>query len=386
MNSESVLDEDVSIPLPCIRVHQPLGAFYVASIPWNVLREITYADVRQLTDREMDTYLGIQREVSPKRVKEIGQYVNTVDACFPTAVILAVDSRCAEFNLDKSVLTLRSVRDADDPAKNISRIQIARILDGQHRIEGLRYLKAGTDFEINVSIFVGMDIESQAYLFSKVNLAQTKVHKSLAYDLFEYASSRSPQKTAHNVAVALDRDPKSPFHERIKRLGVATKGRFTESLTQATVVESLLPYLSVDAVKDRDLFLRGQKPKPIEIDGLRRVIFRNMFLSEQDMEIAEILFNYFSAARERWPVAWNATGDGAMLTKTNGFRGLMRLLRPAYLYCTMPGAVVGVAEFRELFARAKIEDKEFNTEVFLPGSSGELALYRRLLAELNLGE
>lgn len=384
MSEPSLLDEEFSITLPCIRISQPLGDFYVTSISSRILRQITFADVRQMHDREMDTYLGIQREVSPKRVREIGEYVNTVDACFPTAVILAVEGRCALYDDAERTLTLRTAPDNGMPNSRVNKLEIARVLDGQHRIEGLQYLRARGEFEMNVSIFIDMDIESQAYLFSVVNLAQTKVNKSLAYDLFDYARSRSPQKTAHNIAVALDRDSRSPFFRRIKRLGLATKGRFTETLTQATVVEALMPYLSVEPVKDRQVFLNGHKPKLVDADELRKVIFRNMFLSERDLDIAEVLFNYFSAVRERWPRAWEATGDGAMLTKTNGFKGLMRLLRPAYLHCTRPGEVVKQGEFYELFSRAGIADDEFNVDNFKPGSSGELGIYRRLLEELRL--
>lgn len=384
MSERSLLDEEFSIALPCIRISQPLGEFYVTSISSRILRQITFADVRQMHDREMDTYLGIQREVSAKRVREIGEYVNTVDACFPTAVILAVEGRCALYDDAERTLTLQTAPDNGMPNSRVNKLEIARVLDGQHRIEGLQYLRARGEFEMNVSIFIDMDIESQAYLFSVVNLAQTKVNKSLAYDLFDYARSRSPQKTAHNIAVALDRDSRSPFFQRIKRLGRATKGRFTETLTQATVVEALMPYLSVEPVKDRQVFLNGHKPKLVDADELRKTIFRNMFLSERDLDIAEVLFNYFSAVRERWPRAWEATGDGAMLTKTNGFKGLMRLLRPAYLHCTRPGEVVKQGEFYELFLRSGIADDEFNVDNFKPGSSGELGIYRRLLEELRL--
>ena len=186
MKQRSIIDEPYEIELPCIRVRQPLGEFFVASIDSRTLRQITYSDVRMLSgDREVDTYLGIQREVDSKRVKELEKYVNTVDACFPTSVILAVPESCAEFNEEKNTLKLSSVHDADgNPI--ISRVAIAKVLDGQHRIEGLRALKEGR-FEVNVSIFVDMDIANQAYLFSTVNLAQTKVKKSLVYDLFEYS-------------------------------------------------------------------------------------------------------------------------------------------------------------------------------------------------------
>jgi DGQHR domain-containing protein len=384
MNTPSLIEEDFRIDLPCIRVSQPIGDFFVTSMPANILRQITFADVRQMQAREVDTYLGIQREVSPKRVKEIGHYVNTVDACFPTAVIVAVDGRCAEFDPARNILTLKSAAASDDGGLRINKLEIARVLDGQHRIEGLQHLSGGTQFDVNVSVFIDMDIENQAYLFSVVNLAQTKVQRSLAYDLFDYSQSRSPQKTAHNVSVALDRDESSPLYQKIKRLGVATKGRFTETLTQATVVESLLPYLSADPVRDRDSFLRRQKPKHATAEELRKQIFRNMFLEEKDLEIAEVVFNFFSAVRDRWGKAWTNMGDGAMLSKTNGFRAMMRVLRPAYLHCTTPGGVVSKDDFARLLASAKIDDAEFNTETFKPGTSGESALFHRLVAEMKL--
>ncbi|MGS1119777.1 DGQHR domain-containing protein [Rhodanobacter sp. UC4436_H3] len=385
-NHRSVLDEDFSIELPCVRVSQPIGDFYVASIDSAVLGQITYSDVRRLTeDREMDRYLGIQREVNPKRVKDIGQYVNTVDACFPTAVILAIPGRCADFDPDRRILTLHTSLDEDDEERRVNRLEIARVLDGQHRIEGLKALADGhPPFEINISVFVEMDIESQAYLFSVVNLAQTKVNKSLVYDLFEFSRARSPQKTCHQVAVALDTTVPSPLYQRIKRLGVATHGRFTETLTQATLVESLLPYLSDDPVKDRDMFLRGRVPSKVDMPELRRTIFRNMFLEERDLEIADVVFNFFKAVAERWPAAWSSSGDGMMLNKTNGFKACMRLLRPAYLHLTKPGSVVPSGAFLTLLRKSHLKDEDFNTDNFKPGTSGELALFRSLVNDLNL--
>lgn len=386
MKRQSTLDEDFSIELECVRVSQPIGDFYVASVDSAILRQITYSDVRRLRgDREIDGYLGIQREVNPKRVKEIGKYVNTFDACFPTAVILAVPARCAEFDENRRIITLKSDLESEELVDRIDKTQIARVLDGQHRIEGLAHLEDGhPPFQVNVSIFVEMDIESQAYLFSVVNLAQTKVSKSLVYDLFEYSKARSPQKTAHSIAVALDRDPTSPFSESIKRLGVATKGRFTETLTQATFVEALLPYLSLDPVKDRDVYLRGSKPIFPDKRELDRSIFRGMFLGERDLDIADVIYNFFSAAAARWPQAWSRGGTGAVLKKTNGFKALMRLLKPAYLHLGEPGEVIGQSQFKSLFDRAVIKDEEFNVDNFKPGTSGETALFHRLASEMRL--
>jgi hypothetical protein len=50
---------------------------------------------------------------------------------------------------------------------------------------------------------LALTLATQASLFSTVNLAQTKVNRSLVYDLHDYAHTRSPEKS-HDVAIALD--------------------------------------------------------------------------------------------------------------------------------------------------------------------------------------
>lgn len=382
--SDSILDQPLEIELPCIRIEQPIGSFFIASIDARSLCEITYSDVRRMEgEREVETYLGIQRPLNKKRVEEIREYVSTVDACFPTAVILAVDGRCAEYVESSRTLILRNYVSQESPLDSINRIEIAKVLDGQHRIEGLRGYRGDT-FDVNVSIFVDMDIENQAYVFSTVNLAQTKVNKSLVYDLYEYARARSPQKTCHNIAVALDGMESGPFSERIKRLGSATSGRYAETLTQATFVESLLPYLTPNKVVDRDLYLRGKKPSKATSDQLKKFIFRNMFIDEKDIEIADVVLHFFEAVQERWSESWRYSGEGRMLNKTNGFKAMMRLLRPAYLYLASPGEVPPKEAFLGLLKKSSLQDVDFNVDRFKPGTSGETLLFTTLANELGL--
>jgi DGQHR domain-containing protein len=243
---------------------------------------------------------------------------------------------------------------------------------------------AGPKFDLNVSIFVDIDISDQANIFSTVNLAQTKVNRSLAYDLFDLAKSRSPEKTCHLIAVALDKQEKSPFYKKIKRLGVSTDGRFDEKITQATLVKSLLPYISDNPSRDRDLYLRGKKPKEASAGEIEKMIFRNMFLEEKDLEIAEVLFRYFSVVKNKWSQAWGSSGTGDILNRTNGFRALMRFLRPVYLYLGNPGMVPTVEQFSKVFDRIDMKDSEFNVDNFKPGTSGESKLYLTFLEKSRL--
>ncbi len=370
-----------SITLRVLRVRQPIGEFFIGVIDFRTLCEIADFDVRRIQKeegrRDFETYLGIQRPLNPKRVKEIAQYVTTLDACFPTAVILSVNAVCAEYKEAAGELVLSNYPDAQDPENTVLYRQIAKVLDGQHRIDGLREF-TGT-FDINVCIFVDIDVAEEGYVFSTVNLTQTKVNKSLVYDLFDLARSRSPQKLCHNIAVALDQNPKSPFYERIKRLGVATEGRFNEMLTQATFVEGLMRYISKEPAKDRDLYMRGKTPRKADRQESETLILRNMMIENKELDIADVVWNYFEAAKRRWPVAWAATGKGSMLNKTNGFRGLMRFLKPAYLHLTGPGGVPTAEEFKKkIFEKIEMKDDEFNTDNFKPGTSGEVTLFKTL--------
>ena len=368
-----------SFTVSVLPVVQPIGSFFLGVMPAKRLCEITDFDIRRLLgERGFESYLGIQRPLDSARVKEIQQYVRTVDACFPGGVILSVSANCAAYDAATKTLTLSNYADAEFPERNVLYRSIAKVIDGQHRIEGLKNI-GETPFEVAVSIFVEIDVAEEGYIFSTVNLAQTKVNRSLAFDLYDLAKVRSPQKFCHNVAVTLDKDSESPFYQRIKRLGVATTGRFNETLAQATVVDMLMPYISKDPMKDRDSYLRGLTPEKASSQESRNLLFRNMFIAEKDLEIVDVLWNYFQAARARWPIAWDSLERGEMLNKTNGFRALMRFLRPAYLsVCGKIGEVPKQDQFARIFARMDMTDEAFNIDRFVPGTSGEAALFRAL--------
>jgi DGQHR domain-containing protein len=382
----NLVDPDpIAYVFPCIRAAQPIGDIFIASIPFDILIRISYFDVRRVLqeERDFERYLGIQRPLDETRVKSLSQYVNYKDASFPTSIILAIDEEYSWFDGDTRTMRVSNVRNGEEKP-SIPIRQLAKVIDGQHRIAGLREFH-GEEFDLSVTIFIGADVSDQSNVFATVNLEQTKVNKSLVYDLFSLARTRSPQKTCHNIAVALDRDPLSAFHHRIKRLGFATEGRVFEPITQATFVESLLVYISSDPKMDRDELLKGKALRKIGAPEIYRLIFRNLFIEEADVKIAEIVSNYFDAVREKWPDAWNERGRGMILNRTNGFRALMRFLRDAYLSIAAPGDVPSKGKFFDrVFLSIPLVSNDFKTENFPPGTSGEARLYRVLKGDERL--
>lgn len=373
------MSSSTSLRIPALRLQQPIGDFFLAAMSATDLVAVSYADVRELEENELDKYMGINRRLSNNRVKQLRAYVNTYDATFPTCIILAIPSSNARFDEERGVLELFA-GEGEDLA------DIAKIIDGQHRIAGLEAVPGDGTFQLGVAIFVGADIATQANIFATVNLAQTKVNRSLAYDLLDYEKLRSPQKSAHHIAVALDQIEGSPFFQRIKRLGRATEGREGETITQAVVVEMLLNLMSKEPMGDRDAFLRKLGLKKPTREELMNFPFRGLFIEENEEDVTRILLRYFSAVRDRWPKSWDDLDRrGNALPKTNGFRALMRFLK--FVYLNIAGDDVGmvpeIEQFQEVLQLVALEDEDFDTNTFPPGTSGEAGLYRFLKAALE---
>jgi len=366
------------ISFQAIPVEQPIGNFFIGVIDARDLVEVSVADVRRLHQNEFDEYIGIQRRLDPTRSKDLKKYVHSYDATFPTGIILAVNEDNAVWDESTGVLTLKGTKD-------VPLIEVASIIDGQHRVDGLTATKE-RGFQVPVSVFIGADVATQANIFATVNLAQTKVNRSLVYDLLDYEKKRSPQKSAHHIVVALDKLSNSPFRHRIKRLGSATPDRKNETLTQAAVVESLLSLMSADPMSDRNSFLRALLPNKPTMEEHLRYPFRQMFLNEQDSDITRIVLNLFKAVEERWPTSWNDLNrKGNVLPKTNGLKALMRFLKPLYLLLAGDNRhyIPSQEEFQKFIDEVELKDSDFNISTFPPGTSGESRLYNILIKTID---
>jgi len=369
------------VTFPCIAAEQPIGTIYIGVMNYDDLEYLSFTDVRRMQlgieNREVEDYIGIQRELNPKREKEIGKYVNLVDATFPNSIIIALSSNYATYDPATKTMTIEYKND------------VAKILDGQHRIAGLQHFtKDGNKFQLAVSIFIDMELEDQAIVFATINKEQKNVNNSLVSDLFAFAESRSPQKTAHNIARALNKKEESPFYKKIKILGTAVNKEL-ESLTQDTFVKSLIQYISRDPQADRNFFkvnYRTNKKLPLaEGSELQKYFLRNMFIEdENDIKIAQLIYNYFFAVQNKWPKAWNELTPNMILNRSTGFIALMRFFKDVYLSFDKIGEVVTKEEFISVFDRIDIPEANFNKEKYVPGSSGQAQLYKDLLSSSGI--
>jgi len=368
-----IKSEDQKIAIKCLEVKQPIGEFYIGVMKHEDLVKISYADIRRLEvgdeKREVEVYSGIQRELSKNRVKELGKYVNLVDATFPSSVILHINEKDVEYDSKTNTMYL--------PFRD----NVAKVLDGQHRIAGLEDFEGKPDdFDVNVTIFIEMELEDQAIVFATINKTQTKVNKSLVADLFAFAKFRSPQKTCHNIVRALNQKEGSPFKDKIKILGTADD-KEKETITQATFSEKLIDYLSKDPMDDRNTYKKGKIPDKFSGTELEKRPLRNLFINERDADIAKIIWEFFDAVQERWPDAWWKVESEMILNKSTGFLALMRFFRDAYVSSDRIGEIVEKTFYKTILAKSSLKDSDFNRDNFLPGSGGQSKLYNKLIEE-----
>ena len=78
------------LELNALKVNQPLGSFFVVSIPAEKLLEVTFSEPMKYIDSKGNVQ-GSQRVKDEKRLKEIATYIETVEMAFPNSIILSAN-------------------------------------------------------------------------------------------------------------------------------------------------------------------------------------------------------------------------------------------------------------------------------------------------------
>ena len=298
-----------------IEIEQPIGTFYIGKIKSGDLFRIARVETRE-------SGKGVQREESQGRIKNIAKYCDDPDATFPTPIILAVDT--------KDVISVRSYSELQNEGIGMieslviltydDKTKFAEVLDGQHRLKGIEAARI-ENLDLPVVFMFDMTEEEKAYVFSTINSNQTKVPKSLIYDLFELSEKPSPHKTCHEIARILNSDEKSPFFGRLKMLGKKTGENAV--LSQGSFVFYLTKLISDNPEQDMILFKKGKRPKENS-----KLPFREYFLAERDDIILKIVQMFFSAVNTVFPEEW--TGGNYILAKTTGYAAMIMVLGKLY--------------------------------------------------------
>lgn len=385
-----------------LKVTQPIGEFYLASVEAKFLvGRVRNRPRKSGEEKNVD----IQRIFHPTRINQIANFTQDPDATFPTPIILAVDSDTVKqlsfitplsqiiqpSELSADVETPENLVPVPLDAANKAQMDdsvaifsipdtgmIGDVLDGQHRILGLEKSSKIDNFQLPIVLMFDLDPEDKAYVFSIINSKQTPVSSSQIYDLFDLAEHRSPRKTCHMVAHALNRDPESPFYNKIKMLGRREDHHVHRvMLSQGTFAARLLDLLSSDA--DQDAIAKKTK-KELQPDSTRPL--RKYWLNDEDEVITKILLNYFRAIRNHFPHEWDDDSGAYLIRKSVGYTGFIKLLKQLLPEMQQQKSLsydAFNAKLGEL--KSNLAGKKFTSAYFASNDSGAKAIASALLGE-----
>jgi DNA phosphorothioation-associated DGQHR protein 1 len=336
-----------------IRIEQPIGSFFAFTLDAETLNEITYslpAQVVQRLEHESPerrggySIFGSQRAEKKNRLEEIASYIQTTEATFPNAIILAanydengrlIEEEQSRWRVGKSADGCWELTIPGTSARSAS------IIDGQHRLHAFDLLPAGAPeraMELLCVVFLELPTPYHAYIFATINFNQKKVDRSLAYDLFGFdlderpAKFWSPDTTAVYLARLLNTERGSPLYGSIypaadsRKVFSANRQSTGLRVSMATIVDGLLRLISKNPKEDRYAIRRSNA------ETLGRSILmpasdlplRSLYLAENDRAIYQVVRNYFQVVSE---VIWASSGPESYLRKTVGFQALFDVLK-----------------------------------------------------------
>ncbi|MER9458650.1 DGQHR domain-containing protein [Mesorhizobium sp. M0387] len=211
-----------------IEVTQGKAKFHITKIKASVLANISYASVRGVDKEEG----AVQRILSIRRINSIKEYVLTIGQ-FPSSIILNWNDERISFK--------------DGNATFLEEERTAQLIDGQHRVAGLRAAISERptvgNLEIPVSIYRNLSTTECANIFLSINTEQKPVPRSLVFDLYGVADSSvidHAAARARDIATALNEDDDSPYRELIKFPGSPVRRGGIALSTAVTAIKPLV--------------------------------------------------------------------------------------------------------------------------------------------------
>ncbi|WP_235160754.1 DGQHR domain-containing protein [Pseudomonas viridiflava] len=347
------MNKVITYPLtvPALQVLQPLGVFYVISLPAKIVLQVAESErLRAVYSSETGTYHleGTQRERQEKRLDSITDYINRSDAAFPNAIILAANSR-SDFELDSdgqddhgSEQLEWSVSKGANGGYELtipSEAKTASIIDGQHRLFG--FVNASPErleMDLVCAVFIDLPLPFQAQLFAIINSTQKPVDKSLTYEQFGYNIDDetpefwTPEKLAVFLTRKLSTEAGSPVQGKVLIAPKKDAHLLALSLDRswrvstAVIVEGVLRLISSNPKRDANFMLTGKKSSREKLVESRKdkSPLRDLYLQGNDALIYKVVNNYLTACDA---VFWSVATDESFITRTIGVQALLDLLR-----------------------------------------------------------
>jgi DGQHR domain-containing protein len=266
------------------------------------LVQISYASVRNRDDE-----IGaVQRLLNPRRIDSIKDFT-LKGGDYPNCIILNWVDDKHTLTIDKDTILV--------PIKD----RVAQIIDGQHRVEGIREaIKSKPEIgklEIPVAFYQHLSTQECADIFLSINTEQKPVQRSLVFDLYDVASAHVVDPAAvraRDIATRLNEQDASPFKELIRFPNTevvkgSSKGKKIAGVDLSTIVTSLKPL--------------------VEEKG----IFEQVGIKELEMQTSALL-NFFVVLKEWYGGLWSDKDN--VFISAAGFSGAIDFFKNKLVfYC-----------------------------------------------------
>lgn len=275
------------VELPVVEVNQHGKSFLMSSMQARMLTLVSYASVRG-QDQEKG---AVQRVLNTRRISAIKEFTLN-GGKYPASVVLNWVNETNPIQKDGEIIHLPLVE------------RSAQLIDGQHRVAGLRAAieerDSIGDLNIPVAIYQSLTTKECADIFLSINTEQKPVPRSLVFDLYGIADDQIIDKAAaraRDIAQSLNEDEDSPYFQEIKMPGLP---RRKGGIALSTAVSAIKPLLHEKGEFD----LRDIR----ELETQKKVIK-----------------NLFQALQERYGQRWYDKNNAFMYA--SGFIGAIEFLR-----------------------------------------------------------
>ncbi len=282
-----------------LRFSQPVGDFYMITAKVSEILG-SLESIERKYDVETNSYFGgIERRQSKSRIKDIAKYIQeNPNVMFPTPIIIA--ARTESLGDEDACVFIEDGFLFIDCSKKLE------IIDGQHRIEGIRRALSECtteeirrkieQIELPIVFVLDADKWDRALIFATINGNQRSVSASFIYDLFGLQEERSYEKVSNTIIHALNQKQGGPLYRKIKILGYKAND-------EAMVSQAIFSKFIIKFMQDEKSY------------------FGRLYQREEDDSIAKILNNIFSAIAETWQDEWG--NSNYILTKSIGITGIL---------------------------------------------------------------
>lgn len=282
------------ITRPAALVKQGTLRLYTTSLRVRDLLTEKFYDIERLDPENPDK--GYQRLLNKGRAKKLADYLvdgqDHQDAFLPTSVFLATD-KSIDFNPDSNTITF-----------DVEQVGPFSVVDGQHRIEGLKLAAEKRpeilDFEVPVNIAANLPKISQMCHFLIVNTTQKSVDRAVEQRIYARLTDAmafedvpslpkwirrivesGDDEQALRIVDYLNETPESPWFGKILMANQDSKG---STINQRTFVRAIKKYV-----------LTANNPVSVRQPDQQQKIFLNYWKAIAhilDVERPTVLYKY----------------------------------------------------------------------------------------------